>query len=158
MRGLKTVVSILGQASGNDVLERWGREWLEDRHWFRLVFQNCARHTDLAFASERSCAGDHFIQDGPQRKEVRSCIRLFALNLLRRHVLDGSDHGAGGRQRRERTSFAHRLSGRQKRCARCPAPAGTPAPADLAKPKSISFAPPLVSMMFPGFESRWTIP
>ena len=29
---------------------------------------------------------------------------------------------------------------------------------DFARPKSRSFAPPDVSMMFEGFKSRWTIP
>ena len=31
-------------------------------------------------------------------------------------------------------------------------------PSGFASPKSISFAPLWVSMMFPGFRSRWTIP
>ncbi len=31
-------------------------------------------------------------------------------------------------------------------------------PSGFARPKSINFAPPAVSMMFPGFRSRCTIP
>ena len=31
-------------------------------------------------------------------------------------------------------------------------------PSGFASPKSISFAPPAVSMMFPGFRSRCTMP
>jgi len=41
---------------------------------------------------------------------------------------------------------------------RGPTPLPTVASAGFARPKSISFAPNLVSMMFPGFRSRWTIP
>src|ERR1700726_5024724 len=37
-------------------------------------------------------------------------------------------------------------------------PAGKSVAADFAGPKFISFAPPLVSMMFLGFKSRCTIP
>ncbi len=52
-------------------------------------------HETRATASlERRAARGHLVENHPQRKDVRACIRVAPLDLLRRHIRDGAEHRA----------------------------------------------------------------
>ncbi len=51
------------------------------------------------FAGKRRAAGEHLVQDGSQGEEVGPFVEGLALQLLRRHVAEGADHGARLRER-----------------------------------------------------------
>ena len=44
---------------------------------------------------KRKSAGDHLVENGAKRKEVAARIEDFTASLLRRHVSNGADGGAG---------------------------------------------------------------
>ena len=100
------------------MLECDGRQRLHRSHRLRVFFQNRTRHADLALPLKRPFACDHFVEHGTQRKEVGPCVRFFALDLFRRHILDRANHSSRGGQRRERCRLAHRLRRRKQRRAR----------------------------------------
>ena len=104
---LKAVIGVLGEARTHHVLEGWRRERLGRGDRLRIFFHNCAGHADLAVSLKCPFAGCHFVQDCPQRKQVRSRVSFLTLNLFRRHVLDRANHFPHAGQRRQGACFAH---------------------------------------------------
>ena len=100
----------------------------------------------LARARERLPARRHLVEHGAEREDVRPRVGLLALELLRRHVLEGPE---------DRAFLRQALLRRQRRQARLVGVAGAIA---FASPKSSSFTPDFVSITLPGFRSRCTIP
>src|SRR6188508_1029276 len=61
------------------------------------------RGADNRTASRKGLTtGRHFVQDHPEREEVRSRVDLFVAELLRRHVGQRAHRTAGFRQERSR--------------------------------------------------------
>jgi len=60
-------------------------------------------------AAKRKRSGGHFIEHGAKRKQVCACVGLFTYGLLRGHVGNGAESGAGTG---ERIGFGERDRGR----------------------------------------------
>jgi hypothetical protein len=61
-------------------------------NWRRLFFQDGAGHADLTLAVKGALAGGHFVKYPAECKHIRTRVRILALNLFRRHVLNSADH------------------------------------------------------------------
>ena len=117
-----------------------GQDCLHTGDRLRSVLEDRANEARLAAALESATAGQHLVEDGAEREHVGAGVGLLAFELLGRHVLQRSEDGAllrencwRGRQHRRASACEERLI-------------------VFASPKSSSFAPPDVSMMFEGFE------
>jgi len=60
--------------------------------------QNRVHQARVAVAVEREAAGEHLVEHGAERPEVRSAIGLVAANLLGRHVSDGAERRPAARE------------------------------------------------------------
>ena len=109
------------------------------------MFADCHGELGLGCGVERSPAGQHFVQHRAEGEQVRAGVDLRAAQLLGRHV----------RQRPEKRAVlglwvaGERAGGLAHAASEC---------CSRARPKSSSFAPDRVSMMFAGLISRWTTP
>ncbi len=135
------------------------RERLAGADGIRIFFQNRAEYAELRFAFEGAAAGDHFVENASEAEQIAARVGFRSLQNFRGHVLESSDDRTFLRERRRRRGErcqVHRRRGRSE-AGRWPASA-IRANSGFARPKSISFAPALVSMMFAGFRSRWMMP
>ena len=68
----------------------------------RVVIEDRGARLDRRLALEGTLSGEHFIQDSSRAEDVRAVVRLAAADLLRGHVLDGSENWpqVGARRRR----------------------------------------------------------
>ena len=57
----------------------------------RLPLQNRRDHARRAFAFERALAREHFVQHAAEAEQIAARVGFLALQLLRRHVLQGAD-------------------------------------------------------------------
>ena len=115
-RALPAVLGILRQARPHDPVERGRRHRLDARDRRRLLLHDRRDERGLARAGERLAPGDHLVEHGAERENVRARVGLLALELFRRHVLEGPEdrsglrevRGAGdGRQRRQARLLRH---------------------------------------------------
>ena len=91
-------------------------------------------------------AGQHLVEHAPKEKMSERWSSGLAADLLGRHVADRADHGA-------------RRACPRLVCAASPVAPDPSGPMRLARPKSrILTRPSLVTKMFSGFRSRWTMP
>jgi hypothetical protein len=101
----------------------------------------------------------HLIEHSAECKNVAAGVRFFSLDLLRRHVLNRADDAArrGERSQWTRPAQRGRRSKRRRRCSR----------SRRCRLRALRLSPdqspsasrrPAVSMMFPGFRSRCTMP
>jgi hypothetical protein len=159
VRGLKAVRGILGEACTHHAVEHRRRERLAGRDGLRIFFQNRGEYAELRFAFESAASSDHFVEHASEAEQIAASVSFRALQKFRRHVLKGSDDRTLLRERRHGRSERSQIHGRRGRSERPNAPRGNrTCQSGFAKPKSISFAPALVSMMFAGFRSRWIMP
>ena len=63
----------------------------------RLFFHDGAEQTCRSLADDRLASREHLVEHYPEREDIRPCIRVLTLNLLRRHVLHGTENCALGR-------------------------------------------------------------
>src|ERR1700739_1673316 len=61
----------------------------------RRAIQNGFEDDAGAFAAKRQRAGGHFIQDHAERKKIGASVERFGADLLRRHVGNRAEGGAG---------------------------------------------------------------
>ena len=106
MGGLETVFGIFLQTGGQDMFERRGSGGLERADGLRIFFQNRRRQRDLTLSVKRPVARDHLIEHCAKGKDIAARVRFFALDLLRRHVLNRANDTAGRGQRCERSQWA----------------------------------------------------
>ena len=95
-------------------------------------------------AIECPASGKHLVEHDAEREDVGAFVGRPPFELFGRHVLHRAENRPGVRQRLRRSA-----SSRHWRPAGC---------RRLARPKSSSLTPLDVSMMLPGFRSRWTMP
>ena len=93
-RGLKPLIRILRQRAPHHAFQRW-----RHRERRRLPFQNRRDHAGRALAFERPLAREHLVQHAAEAEQIAARIRLLALQLLRRHVLQRPDNLPFRRQR-----------------------------------------------------------
>ena len=90
LRGLPTLIRVLGKADLHDSLEGRRRHGLQrsDRGWFKRK-DGCDQ---ACFRLSRKCrlSGRHFIEHGSQGENVGTDVGLFAFQLLRGHILKRS--------------------------------------------------------------------
>ena len=149
VRGLPALVGIFGHAGSDQLIQRRRGHGLDGTDRRRLALQYCRQHAGSGLALERALAGGHLVEHGAQSEDVAARVGFLAFHLLRRHVLKRSNDRA---LRGQRQVADWQPSGSGLKIERL---TGVTA---LARPKSISLAPDLVSMMLPGFRSRWTTP
>src|SRR5579872_1857786 len=149
------VARILLEAGGDDVLERRWSKRLKRADGVGIAFENCRRQRDLTFPLKRSLTGSHLVKHSAEGEDVGAGVGFFAFDLLGRHVLDSADDGASGVSGLGPLSVGAAV---KEGTAVPEAELAFVRPEGLARPKSISLAATCVSMMFPGFRSRWTIP
>ena len=115
-RRLKALGRILLDAVPDDFFERrWQIRF--ELHELRRLFAQDRRHgLGGGVAPERSAAGQHFIEHGPEREEIRAGIDRLVPHLFRRHVTDRADDGAGIRDGGDRLGSA-RVRGKVARQA-----------------------------------------
>ena len=98
--------------------------------------------------------GEHLVQHRAEREDVGARVRLAALELLGRHVLERAEDramtGQFGGCRGERREAGCLRGGR--------ADLRQPEIEELGLREPVVPAPDLVSMMLAGFRSRWTTP
>ena len=100
-RRLESFDDVLLETVTDDAIER-GRNVCACAVELRRIFLQDRRHrVGSRVAFERSSAGQHFVQHGAERKEVRASIDRLSANLLGRHVADRAHHRAGIGSRRE---------------------------------------------------------
>src|SRR5512142_2292904 len=80
------------------------REGLDGTNRRGFFFKDRRGYAELALAFKGTLTGEHFIEDGAQRKDVAAPVDLLAFDLFWRHVLKRADHGALFADRR--TSFS----------------------------------------------------
>ena len=106
---MPAVVGVLGQAGLHDVIETGRGERLERRDRRRFPLENGGNQTRPALSVESPSPRQHLVEHGPEGEEVGPAVRVFALELLRRHIRvspqdrpdlgEGSMLGGYGRRR-----------------------------------------------------------
>ncbi len=76
------------------MIKRGRPRWFNggDRGW--IFLQDSRSDADLALALEGALAGEHFVKHGAERENIATAVQLFALDLLRGHVLECADDSA----------------------------------------------------------------
>ena len=92
MRGLAALVGIFRQAIAHQAIQQSRRQRLQLRDRRRLVLKNRRDQAGFTLGLESPASGDHFIDHGTEGEDVAARIRLFALELFRRHVLQRADN------------------------------------------------------------------
>ncbi len=146
---LVTLAGILREAPVHDVLELGGERAavthrrLEPRG---RVPQDGGERVHRLRPLERGRAGEHLVEHRSEAEDVRPVVDLLTSGLFGGHVGERAHHHARFGQRRCRRPRARRQA----------SPSGS---ISFARPKSmILIWPSSVTMRFPGFRSRWTMP
>ena len=156
MRGLKTVVGIFLQTSGQHMLERGRRSRIDGADRFRVFFQNRDASESGSYHQRAVPRSISYSTAPNAKKSERASASLpsicsgdmyWIVPIIVPAVVSG-ETGLGLAQ--------GPAAGKRRRRADPSAAAGTPRISPGRK--SISFAPAFVSMMFPGFRSRCTMP
>ena len=143
--GLPTIVGILRQAPRHDVVEPRGSQRLERGYRGRIRMENRANQARRRRALKRALPCRHLVDNRAEGKDVGARVGLSPLELFRRHVGIGAQHGAlRGERRRVRPNRGQR----DRSGVGC----------SFDKLKSRSFAPLFVSITLPGLRSRCTSP
>ena len=98
MRGLEAVVRILCDAGLHQAVERRRSHRLDRRDRFRLRVYDRGDQRRLALSRERLLPGRRLVEEEAEGEDVRAAVGLLALQLLGRHVLEGPEDRAFGRQ------------------------------------------------------------
>ena len=116
-------------------------------------FRIASKMTRRTFATERQRARRHLVEHRAEREQVRARVQFLGPHLLRRHVGDRA-------HRRARTGQVLLVIDRRRCVRRCDLRSTHwPVGVTLASPKSRILAwPRLVTKMFAGLMSRWTMP
>ena len=130
----------------DDVEHGGAAGWVFESGWGSC--ERSRRSGAPALALERLPARDHLVEDGAEREDVGARVGLLPFELLGRHVLHVPMivPGAVGARRGDRAASATGRDG----CGRA-------ARASPGRSRAASRRP-CVSMMLPGFRSRWTMP
>ena len=111
----------------------------------RRIVENRGRGHGTRGSVERPAASRHLVEHQPEREEIRACVQRCAAQLLRRHVGQRADGGAG---------IGERRMGHHRRLAR---DVGVEL-VDARQAEIQDFGPRAVCTMFAGLRSRWTMP
>ena len=95
---LPSVLWILGEAGLDDAVERRRGHRLDRGDRRRVVLQDRRDQRGLTRARERLPPRRHLVEHRAEREDVRPRVGLLALQLLRRHVLEGPQDRAFLRQ------------------------------------------------------------
>ena len=76
----------------------------------RILPQDRRHRLGRRVAPERAPAGEHLVEHGAEREQVRARVDRLAAHLLRRHVADRAEHDAGVGDRRRTVSVAPSLA------------------------------------------------
>jgi hypothetical protein len=102
---------VLLQAPEHDACES---RWNALREGRRRLRQHGREDLGYALAGERRGAAEHFVGDASQREDVAASVGGFATGLLRGHVGNGADEGAGQRLPGEGRRVGRRVRGGQR--------------------------------------------
>src|SRR5271169_1205095 len=92
---LITEVGILLQCLVDDVFQLWWQIGIYAEGGYRSAFQNCVEDDAGGISPKREKPCRHLVQDGPEREQIGSGIQFLSPDLLRRHVSDSAQRGAG---------------------------------------------------------------
>ena len=141
--GLPAGIRVLGHALTHHPVERGGHRRLQRGQRRRFFLEDGGDEAGLAARLECGFAGDGFVQHQAEGEDVAARIGGLALQLRRRHVLERAEDAVLFREWLAMVALASLTVDRA---------------ATLARPKSSSLMPALVTRMLPGFRSRWTTP
>ena len=96
--GLPASRGILGEARPDEMVERGRRHRPQLRDGRGLPLQDRGDDAGRRPALERLPAGDHLVDHGAEREDVGARVGLFAVELFRRHVLQGAEDRASAGQ------------------------------------------------------------
>jgi hypothetical protein len=94
-RVLKSAIGIFRQTGPDHALQRRGET--ERR---RLALEDRRNHARRGLPVERAPAREHLVQHAPEAEDVAARVGVFAVQLLRRHVLQRAENLSFGRQSR----------------------------------------------------------
>src|ERR1700691_708840 len=60
----------------------------------RILLKNCAHHLNRGFPAESALAGEHFIKNRAEGKNIGARVGGLAAHLLRRHISNRNHHGS----------------------------------------------------------------
>ena len=105
------LLGVLLQAVADDALEDRRDGAAGDLQIRRIVAQDGAHRVGGGAALEGALAGEHLVEDGAEREDVRAVVGGQAAHLLRGHVADRAEHDAGvGRRAPGRRCGEQRLA------------------------------------------------
>ena len=96
---LPALVGILGDTRPDQAVERGRRHGLQRRDRARLILEDRGDQAGLGLALERLASRGHLVEQHAEGEDVAPRVSFLALELLRRHVLEGPDNRARSGQR-----------------------------------------------------------
>ena len=96
IRALETVGGSFRDRSQDRVIDSRRQSWM---HFHRRLWGlgQVRRHDGkVTVCIERSLTGEHFVERDPQRVQIGPLVNRFALDLLRRHVVQRAQRRTGG--------------------------------------------------------------
>src|SRR6185437_3625399 len=82
-------VAILLKRLIDDALEFSGNFRIQTYRRYGRFLQNRIKNNGCGVAGEGGASGDHFVEHGAKRKQIRANVEFLAARLLGRHVRDG---------------------------------------------------------------------
>ena len=110
---LATQVAIFLQRLVDDLFQFGWKLRVYRRRRCGRVLQNLIENHGRGVAAERLAPRPHFVENHPERKQVRAGVQSFAAGLLRRHVSGGADGRARTGQIRAGRGSRHSHLGRK---------------------------------------------
>ena len=142
----ESIVRFLLEAPHDDLAQPRRRVGTQLFKGQRLRQMQLSEHVRSRLAVERPVSGQHLVADHPERKNVGASVHIVADGLLRRHVPHRSERRPLTRQLEFGVASTVSAAASAWVCRA------------LASPKSRTFtSPSRVTMMLPGFRSRWTM-
>ena len=90
--GLIAIIRIFGQRFEHDGIKLRRDARVPLRRRYRVLPHMLVGDCDRGVADERRFAGEHFVENAPQRVHVRACIDRISARLLRGKILGGADY------------------------------------------------------------------
>ncbi len=85
-----TLLPILVQCLLDDAFKLRGQPSIDERRYRWLLAQYCVEDHRRGLTAEGLLPRRHFVEHGPEAKDVRARVEFLASSLLRRHVGSGT--------------------------------------------------------------------
>jgi len=93
--GSITLLRVFAHGANDDIFHALRNVRICAPGCFKRFLQMLQRDADGTFAQERQSSGQHLVQDDAKRIDVRFFARSDPFGMLRRKIMDRTDHGTG---------------------------------------------------------------